>query len=175
MDILHKIKILLKEKKINYEEFAKKINVSKPTVVNYFAGRSKIDIDTIQKIAEVLEVDISYFFGNENKPTNLEQYKNSEPYKLVKYLNTNKLLNKIDLYDSLKESTIEMNIEKRFVRYYLIQFFTLLHKLDLINENKFYNYINKITNEFAHDDTLSEDEIYKYVHTLLTENNTKIY
>lgn len=71
MDKVQKIKDLVKSKNLIYEDFAKKIGKSKPTVVNYFNRKSKIDIDTIEKIAEVLEVPVSYFFeggaGMDNK------------------------------------------------------------------------------------------------------------
>ncbi len=60
---IQKIKALLKAKNLTYEQFAKLIGKSKPTVVNWFKGASKIDIDTIEKIAQVLGVPVSYFFG----------------------------------------------------------------------------------------------------------------
>jgi len=62
LDKLLKIKTLLTEKKLTQQDFANKIGVSKPTVINIFNGRSKIDIDLIEKIAEVLSVPVGYFF-----------------------------------------------------------------------------------------------------------------
>jgi len=59
---LQKIKDLLKVKKMTYEELSVEIDKSKPTVVNYFNEKSKIDIDTIEKIAKALNVPVSYFF-----------------------------------------------------------------------------------------------------------------
>ena len=63
MDKIQKIKKLLKVNNLTYEQFAKQIGKSKQTVVNWFNGRGKIDIDTIEKIAQVLGVPVSYFFG----------------------------------------------------------------------------------------------------------------
>lgn len=65
MDIILKIKGLLKERNISYIAFGKAIDKSKPTIDNYFNGRSKIDVETIQKIASVLNVPVSYFFGED--------------------------------------------------------------------------------------------------------------
>ena len=70
MDKIQKIKNLVKQKNLIYEDFAKKIGKSKPTVVNYFNKKSKIDIDTIEKIAEVLDVPVSYFFEDGENNTN---------------------------------------------------------------------------------------------------------
>ncbi len=58
-----RLKALLKEKKLTYAKFAALIGKSEPTVRNWFKGTSKIDIDTIEKIAQVLGVPVSYFFG----------------------------------------------------------------------------------------------------------------
>ena len=58
-----KIKALLKEKKITQKDFAERIDVTSQTVINYFNGRSKIDVYTLEKIAKVLDVEVSYFFN----------------------------------------------------------------------------------------------------------------
>jgi transcriptional regulator with XRE-family HTH domain len=61
-EIALKIKFLLKLHELTYEQFAKKIGKSKPTVINYLNGKSKIDVGTLKKIAEVLNVQPEYFF-----------------------------------------------------------------------------------------------------------------
>ena len=63
MDITLKIKTLLVEKKLTQEEFGNKIGKTKQTINNYFTGRTKLDVETLVKIAEILEVPVSYFFG----------------------------------------------------------------------------------------------------------------
>jgi transcriptional regulator with XRE-family HTH domain len=41
------------------------IKISRPTLLNYFNGRSKIDVYTIERIAEILDVNVCYFFQDE--------------------------------------------------------------------------------------------------------------
>lgn len=60
-----KIKGLIFEKKISQEMLAAEISVSKQTIINYFNGRTKIDVDTLEKIAAFLNVSINYFFTEE--------------------------------------------------------------------------------------------------------------
>ncbi len=77
MDKILKIKTLLKSKKMTYEDLSKAIGKSKPTVVNYFKGTSKIDIDTIEKIASVLNVPVSYFFDKESGGSNIGNFQDT--------------------------------------------------------------------------------------------------
>ena len=65
MDKVLKIKGLLAEKKFTQQEFCDKIGISKPTLLNIFNNRSKVDIDMIERIAKVLEVPIGYFFSED--------------------------------------------------------------------------------------------------------------
>lgn len=61
-----KLRELLKVKKITYDEFGKSIGISRPTITNWFQGKSKIDIDLIEIIAERLGVPVTYFFTDSN-------------------------------------------------------------------------------------------------------------
>ena len=61
-DIHLKVKQLVEAKRLKQREFAELIGKTEQTVRNYFSGRTKIDIDVIQNIADVLEVPVSYFF-----------------------------------------------------------------------------------------------------------------
>ena len=61
-----KIKGLIFEKKISQEMLAAEINVSKQTIINYFNGRTKIDVDTLERIAAFLNVSVNYFFTEDN-------------------------------------------------------------------------------------------------------------
>lgn len=61
-DIHLKVKQLVELKRLRQREFAELIGRTEQTVRNYFSGRTKIDIDVIQNIANVLEVPVSYFF-----------------------------------------------------------------------------------------------------------------
>ena len=100
MDKVQKIKELVQKNKFTYEQFAEKINKSKPTIVNYFNRRSSIDIDTIEVIANVLEVTVSYFFEEEN--TECLSYKKGY-YLLRKYRDLIGLSNEIYHYQHIFE------------------------------------------------------------------------
>jgi transcriptional regulator with XRE-family HTH domain len=63
MDYIQKIKQLLSIKNIEQKELAKLIDKSPNTVNNYLQRKTIIDVETLLKIAEVLEVDIREFFG----------------------------------------------------------------------------------------------------------------
>jgi len=63
-----KIKLLLETKKWSYKDLAKKVAVAEKTIYNYLTGRSKIDVYTIERIAQVLGVPVSYFFDESPLP-----------------------------------------------------------------------------------------------------------
>lgn len=67
MDYLLKIKELLRVKKMTQVEFSEKLGVTKTTVNNYLTGKTKIDIETFSKMADILEVSIGYFFDGKSK------------------------------------------------------------------------------------------------------------
>jgi len=75
VDYLLKISNLLKQKNISQIELARIVGKSANTVSNYFIGKTKIDIDTLLKIAEVLGVSASVFFEDEKKESNTEDSK----------------------------------------------------------------------------------------------------
>jgi len=62
MEIPLIIKKLVEQKHFTQEEFAKMIGKTKQTINNYFTGRTKIDIETLEDIAKALNVPSSYFF-----------------------------------------------------------------------------------------------------------------
>ncbi len=66
---IQRIKGLIKEKNLTYAKFSVLVGKSEPTVRNWFKETSKIDIDTIEKIAEVLNVSIYYIFYGELQPS----------------------------------------------------------------------------------------------------------
>lgn len=74
-DKYYKIRELMRSKNLSIEQFSALIGVGKYKVINWFQGKSKIDIDIIETIAEKLGVSVSYFFDgrgakktNENEP-----------------------------------------------------------------------------------------------------------
>jgi transcriptional regulator with XRE-family HTH domain len=64
-----KIKGLLKERGLTYEQFGEGIGKTKQTVVNYINKRTKIDTKTIKEIADFFEVPVGYFFNDGNEYT----------------------------------------------------------------------------------------------------------
>jgi len=76
-----KVKSLMSEKKITQSQLSEMIDVSRNTVVNYFNGRSSIDVYTLEKIIKVLGVDISYFF--DDKISSTIELKNSSKKKYL--------------------------------------------------------------------------------------------
>jgi transcriptional regulator with XRE-family HTH domain len=64
---IQKIKHLLEVKKITQDELSQKIGKNKNTITNYLTETTKIDIDTLQKIADVLEVPITFLFEGDSQ------------------------------------------------------------------------------------------------------------
>lgn len=62
-DKILKIRELIKKKGIKNSFLAEKLNISEKTISNYLTGRTKLDIYTIERIAEILEVPVGYFFS----------------------------------------------------------------------------------------------------------------
>jgi transcriptional regulator with XRE-family HTH domain len=63
--LANKLVRLRKEKKLTQEGLAKKIGVSRPTIVNYENGRRKPDYEILQRIADVLEVSTDMLLGRD--------------------------------------------------------------------------------------------------------------
>jgi len=59
---LLKIKTLLTEKNMTVKDFSQKIGKAQRTVENYLGGNSKIDVYTLEDIANLFNVPVSYFF-----------------------------------------------------------------------------------------------------------------
>ena len=64
-DIGLKIKKLLQEKNISINDLSKKIDKSTRSLYNYIENKTIIDVETLQKTADVFEVSIGYFFNEE--------------------------------------------------------------------------------------------------------------
>jgi len=68
MDYLKKINDLIIKKKMTKRDFSQIIEKNENTVQNYLTGKTKIEVETLLKIAAVLEVPISYFFEESSMP-----------------------------------------------------------------------------------------------------------
>ena len=68
-DIGKNIKSLREEKKLSQDQLAEKLFVTRQTVSNYETGRSRPDVEMLQKIAEVLDTDVNtVIYGVEESP-----------------------------------------------------------------------------------------------------------
>ena len=62
------IKAFRKDRGLTQEELAIRVNVVRQTVSKWEKGLSVPDADTLQKIAEILEVSVSQLLGREEEP-----------------------------------------------------------------------------------------------------------
>lgn len=71
MDLYDRIDILLKERHLNKKKLCEATGISYNTLSSLFKRRSKnMDIDTIRKIAEVLETSVEYLVTGKINVTN---------------------------------------------------------------------------------------------------------
>jgi transcriptional regulator with XRE-family HTH domain len=97
VEIGKKIKVLRAQKGISQQELADAINKTR-TLISHIEVTSKVNYFTLSEIAQVLEVDISYF-TDENKSSNLMNEEGADyvslSEKLKKAERENELLNEI--------------------------------------------------------------------------------
>ncbi len=60
---MEKLKIIRKEMGLTQKELANSLNVSQQTYSDYENGKTEPDIDTIIKMAEMLQISIDYLVG----------------------------------------------------------------------------------------------------------------
>ena len=86
MDIGHKIKELRMSKSLTQKELGQRMGISQQQIAQYENGKLKPKIETLQKIADALEVPRNLIFENLNTPEKSELVK-SELIELIKSLN----------------------------------------------------------------------------------------
>ena len=64
--MIPKLKDIRLEKKISQKELAKQINSTQQTYSDYETGRTNPDIETLIKIANILECSVDYLIGRED-------------------------------------------------------------------------------------------------------------
>ncbi len=89
MNLEEKIKKILSDKKLSQEKLANKIGMSKANLYNCFK-RNSIETKNLEKIAEVLEVPVSYFFDENDKAGDIN----------IKYAKTKGSGNIVNIADS---------------------------------------------------------------------------
>lgn len=75
-DIGKNIRTLREQKNLTQEELAERLFVTRQTVSNYETGKTRPDVDTILKIAEILETDANtVFYGPATPPDQKAAYR----------------------------------------------------------------------------------------------------
>lgn len=135
------IKNICEGKKISLPDLAKKIGMSKAGFYTSL-NNNTIKVDTLQKIADVLEVDIKYFFGGDPSTSSGEAKKVVELEKRVKeldeQLNDKKELIKHNTWiiETIKHAGIINldNIDIVTAKYYRKEFFNQLEIKKFISD-----------------------------------------
>lgn len=102
MDIVEKIKFLLKEKGYSLRFFAKKIDYSTTAIYNIFNGRTSMSVELLEKISKALDVHISYFY---EKNTDVSKHLNASSS------NKNNVLNDINDLEKIKMELFKLQAE----------------------------------------------------------------
>lgn len=74
------IKKARKSKGLSQEQLAKQVGISRMMISRYEISSSVIPVEKLQKIAEILEKPISYFFGEEPKPDSQKVWNEAQKY-----------------------------------------------------------------------------------------------
>jgi transcriptional regulator with XRE-family HTH domain len=69
MSFSTRLKEIRREKKLTQEQLGKKVNVTKVSISGYESGNRTPDMETLQKIADVLEVSVDFLLGRTNDPS----------------------------------------------------------------------------------------------------------
>ncbi len=68
--VVKNIRKLLSEKKMTQVELAEKIETTQTNISRYLSGTRKIDLDILEKIANIFSVSIDYLLGREQAHDN---------------------------------------------------------------------------------------------------------
>jgi len=142
------LKDLLYKKNISNYDFAKKLVKSHKTIYNYLDGTSVIDVETLQKMADVLEVPVTYFFDGTDTAKSSVNEKESQK-ELETQQKEIELLNKrIELnLSALKMFTdnltgllyrIIFNLKKTYPELPDLDLITKKYPVDEVNEIQYY-------------------------------------
>lgn len=102
--ILNKIKILLEEKRLTINELCEKIEITDMGFRKMFSNES-LKVSTLKKISEVLEVPVTYFFGEESSESKVSSVGGSSLCEKLQAENT-----------ILKEQIEELKKDKEFLK-----------------------------------------------------------
>lgn len=72
MNLDEKIKFIREQEKLSQDEFAKRLEVSRQTIINWEKGKSNPSFELLMVIANVFQFDINSLVQNEMEPVKLE-------------------------------------------------------------------------------------------------------
>jgi len=78
LEFPERLKSLRKDKGMTQEELGLKINVTKVSISGYENGNRTPDMDTLQKIADVLETTIDYLLGRQDQNNYIPEWATSK-------------------------------------------------------------------------------------------------
>ncbi|CAL7896589.1 HTH cro/C1-type domain-containing protein [Fusobacterium necrophorum subsp. funduliforme] len=65
-NIGEKLKFIRKKLNLTQEEFAEKLNLTKPTIMSYEKGKSSITVELLEEICNLVNINLSSFFSENN-------------------------------------------------------------------------------------------------------------
>jgi len=132
LQLENKIKNLAKSKKIPLSELYEKIEMTGQGF-NIALKNNTLKIETLLKICEVLEVDISYFFETSEVENNSFK-RNDNNRKEANFLSKNP---NIELLQKIKDLENEITLLKNFLTFHNFYFSILWTELGLIHRNNY--------------------------------------
>ena len=128
-NLLKKINYYFANSRLTKKEFARLIDVSEVTVQSILNGKQSIKVDTLQKIAEVLKVDVSDFFDSKRQNSDIE---NSEINDRVKELKSLIKLMKAGLRGIVNKYLVEAKNEETWL--ILISMVKEMEEVNILDE-----------------------------------------
>ena len=77
--MIKRLKECRNEKGLNQKEIAKQLNITQQTYIDYETGRTNPDIDSLIKIANILEVTTDYLLGRSDDFGNVNVTQKNSP------------------------------------------------------------------------------------------------
>ncbi len=136
------IKEMCEAKKISLPELAEKIGMSKGGIYTAINNES-LKIDALEKIAEILKVDISVFFETNSVDSNTNKYK-----KIIEFIRENNALNESSIYEHLLSKLIQFIYNDEFMNRFINSNLTKQNLTQMIEMSMFTDLINKSEFDF---------------------------
>lgn len=86
MEIADRLFSTMKQKKITQEQLAKALNTNQPTIAHWKAGTTKIPIEYLKQICDLLDISTDFLISGEEKG---DHYTKDEIYLVEQYRKVN--------------------------------------------------------------------------------------